>query len=56
MQDKHHEYMVGLFDILGFENRLNDLTLSGMLEKYESLIDVANSNNVSSVRLKPEQI
>lgn len=52
MQDKHHEYMVGLFDILGFESRLNNLGLSGMLEKYELLIDVANSNNAKHDRIK----
>lgn len=52
MQNKHHEYFVGLFDILGFENRLNDLGLSEMLEKYESIIDVVNSNNVKHDKIK----
>lgn len=33
------EYYLALFDILGFEERLNEIGLEGMLEKYETLIE-----------------
>lgn len=37
-----HGYFVALFDVLGFEERLKTLGLSGMLARYEALIDVVN--------------
>lgn len=37
-----HGYFVALFDVLGFEERLNNFGLSEMLVRYESLIDVVN--------------
>lgn len=37
-----HGYLVALFDILGFEKRLNTLGLQEMLARYEALIDVVN--------------
>lgn len=35
-------YLVGLFDILGFEQKLANLGLAEMLARYEALIDVVN--------------
>lgn len=52
----HKEYLVGFFDILGFENRLNVLGLNGMLEKYESLIDIVNTNNKRHDELKKRKL
>lgn len=37
-----HGYIVALFDVLGFEERLKSFGLSGMLARYEALIDVVN--------------
>lgn len=37
-----HEYIVALFDILDFEERLRDFGLSGMLSRYKKLIEVVN--------------
>lgn len=37
-----HGYFVALFDVLGFEERLRSFGLSGMLARYEALIDVVD--------------
>ncbi|WP_268580317.1 hypothetical protein, partial [Escherichia coli] len=37
-----HGYLVALFDVLGFEERLKRLGLAEMLSRYEALIDVVN--------------
>lgn len=37
-----HGYIVALFDVLGFEERLRSFGLSGMLARYEALIEVVN--------------
>jgi len=38
----HHGYLVGLFDILGFEQKLASIGLTEMLARYEALIDAVN--------------
>lgn len=47
---KHGSY-VALFDVLGFEDRLNHLGLDGMLSRYEALIASINSHNDHAHRL-----
>lgn len=38
----HHGYLVGLFDVLGFEERLKNIGLKEMLARYEVLIEAVN--------------
>lgn len=38
----HYGYLVGLFDILGFEHRLAEIGLPKMVGLYEELMDVVN--------------
>lgn len=37
-----HGYLVALFDILGFEQKLKEIGLKEMLSRYEALIEVVN--------------
>lgn len=37
-----HGYLVALFDILGFEQKLANIGLAEMLARYEALIDIVN--------------
>ncbi len=46
------DYLVALFDILGFESRLVDLGLNCMYEKYQKLINIIDENNKKQELLK----
>lgn len=50
--NKYSEYLIGFFDVLGFETLLEKLKLGGILEKYQQLIDIINKNNENHNRLK----
>ncbi|MDP1926945.1 MAG: hypothetical protein Q8K62_00375, partial [Thiobacillus sp.] len=41
----HHGYLVGLFDVLGFEHRLTTLGLKKLHEKYEQLVEIVQVQN-----------
>jgi len=41
----HHGFLVGLFDILGFENIFGRIGLDSLLSKYKELIEIVNKSN-----------
>jgi hypothetical protein len=52
MNQEHHWYFIGLFDVLGFETKFARLGLSGMAELYDALIGDVNAMNAHAVELE----
>jgi hypothetical protein len=48
MEYRFNRFLVGFFDVLGFESRFKALGLGGILEKYQELISVVDQRNAAT--------
>lgn len=51
MANSHRSYLVGYFDVLGFEDRFSKFGLNEIARKYDELIDIVNSRNAKMAEM-----